>query len=201
MVTLWWSTIIHAVYTAILWCVCLFECVFALHLYANIIRFNRYGSVNSKCVCVCVMYSCPISRWPNFLSASPSHSVVVMDSLCHHIPSSCLHFSGTPLNWMCTRRSSYQGQFNQWLWLWQLELQLKAFTPRMICANVLCVGNIFSYSPTFNVVLHIDCVFSHDKFNAATETFIFSAQAQFFWFFTLNKQIWPIRLHLTTNAK
>lgn len=29
-------------------------CVFALHLYANIIRFNRYGSVNSKCVWVCV---------------------------------------------------------------------------------------------------------------------------------------------------
>lgn len=61
----------------------------------------------------------------------------------------------------------------------QLELQLKAFTPRMICANVLCVGNIFSYSPTFNVVLHIDCVFSHDKFNAATETFIFQLKLNF----------------------
>lgn len=77
----------------------------------------------------------------------------------------------------------------------QLELRLKAFTPHMIWANILCVGNIFSDSPTLNAVLHINCVISHDKFNAATEAFIFSAQAH------VNKQIRPIRpLHLTTNA-
>lgn len=65
-----------------------------------------------------LMYSCPISQWPNSLWLSPSHSVVVMDSVYHHIQSPCLHYSGTPLNLTNTWCSSCQRHSNQYLYLW-----------------------------------------------------------------------------------
>lgn len=140
-----------------LWCVCLCECVFALHLYANIIRFNRYGSVNSKCVCV--MYSCPISRWPNFFEC-------VSESFC-----GC---NGFPLSSYLIFLSAFQWNATQ------LNVHTAFFLPRTVQSMTVAVTppirRSYDLRPLhpgwsvqmFCVVLHIDCVFSYGKFNAAT---------------------------------
>lgn len=99
-----------------LWCVCLCECVFALHLYANIIRFNRYGSVNSKCVCV--MYSCPISRWPNFFEC-------VSESFC-----GC---NGFPLSSYLIFLSAFQWNATQ------LNVHTAFFLPRTVQSMTVAV--------------------------------------------------------------
>lgn len=63
------------------------------------------------CVCVCVhtqragrCISVQLAGDPIPCGLSPSHSALLMASLYHHIPSSCLHHIGTPLNLIRTWR-------------------------------------------------------------------------------------------------